>query len=90
MNDVTAACRAALLKACWGMNLNIANEHGDSKKRHVVDVDDAAACMAEREAKLRAAIEGLLEYYGDDGACDSPSCPVCRARAALAAAQEER
>ena len=63
MTDSTvAACRAALLRACRVMG--VAHEPGPDGKMHqteAVRVDDAAACMAEREAKLRAALQHVAD-----------------------------
>lgn len=53
MTDPTvAACRAALLTACDAQTTF--DIHGDGTT--YVDVDDAAACMAEREQKLVRAL----------------------------------
>lgn len=64
MSDSVSACRAALLKTCYWQQ-DAPSEGGPSpeestKPRTVfVDVDDAAACMAEREAKLRGTIANV-------------------------------
>lgn len=56
MPDTTrAACRAALLKAC--------EVYQHRSGRMYVLMDDAAACMAEREAKLREVLQGVLTRF---------------------------
>lgn len=61
-DDTKAACRAALLKACHVTDAIIgADREGVPIESVCVDVDDAAALMAEREAKLRGVLERLNE-----------------------------
>ena len=92
MTDSTvAACRAALLKVCpeyigSAHRLDGADFPIDAR---LVNVDDAAACMAEREAKLRAELEQVMGELGAAGARNARyKVELSRARAALAAAQE--
>src|SRR5574341_1198532 len=90
--QLQAACRAALLKAC-----KMVYVRSESKPGPYVNVDDAAACLADREAKLREALRRLLEVIDRNGPIKgvpladwldsaTPDEVVTEARAALAAA----
>lgn len=74
-DDLTARCREALLKAC--PSLDEWRPFTDKKICTMIDVDDAAACMAR-----------AIQAAGCTDSREEPDAPLGYRAAALAAAQE--
>lgn len=73
--DAKAACRAALLTACFTYSHAVLRS---GEPVMSVDLDDAAACMADREATLREVLQ-QLEWCKERAGWTGPvaCCPAC-------------